>query len=94
VLRIRDIYPDARYRIRIFPYRIPDPGSKKKRIADPQQRIGVFLTPNIVTDLSEIRFRDVYHGSAFFPHSGFPDPDPEVEKTLDPGSGSETLPTT
>jgi hypothetical protein len=57
VLRIRDVYPG--FRIRRFPSRIPDPGSKRFRIPDPgsgsaSEKLSIFLTQKIVSKLSEI----------------------------------------
>jgi hypothetical protein len=68
---------------------IPDPGSKVKKIPDPDphQRMEVFLTQQIVSKLSEI-----YPGCSsririmiFYPS---PDPGSSGEKTPDPGSAT------
>ncbi len=46
--------PGCLSRIKIFPSRIPDPGSKRYRIPDPHQRIKVYLTQKILFKLLEI----------------------------------------
>jgi hypothetical protein len=64
ILGIRDVYPGSRIRN----FSIPDPGSKRFRIPDPNQRI---LTQKI-TKLSKIRsglfIQDPDPGSRFFNH--------------------------
>jgi hypothetical protein len=61
-------------------FSIPDPGSKRHRIPNPnqQQRIQIFLTQIIVTKLSEIL-------------SGILNSDSGPFSTTDPGSESATL---
>jgi hypothetical protein len=88
--------PDLGFRIRIFSSRIPDTGSKRFRIPDPDphQRITVFLTQDSIFNprffLSSRKYDPVCS-------SRIPDPvldfypsrilDPGVKKTPDPGSG-------
>jgi hypothetical protein len=80
--------PGCLSRIRIFPSRIHDPGSKRFWISDPDphQRIQLFLIQKIVFKLSKY-YPDVYPGSRiliFYPsriqgskRHRMPDPDPQ-----------------
>jgi hypothetical protein len=76
-------------------FSIPDPGSKRFRIADPHQRILVCLTLKIVSKLSKILSVTFISVPDFFP---IPDTDPGVKKAADsevkkaPDPGSSTLP--
>jgi hypothetical protein len=51
--------------IRIFPFRIPDPGSKRFRISDPDphHRIQVFLTQKTGSKLSKKMIWNIHPGS-------------------------------
>ncbi len=94
--RISDVYPGSW--IRIFPSRIPDPGSKRLRIPDPDthQRISVFLTQKNVSELSEYYPGCSVHprsGSWFFshPYSVSSGQKGTGSRITDPESGSVTL---
>jgi hypothetical protein len=74
VLRIRDVYPGSDF----FPYRIPDSGSTRSWIPDPdpqEKNLGIFKPKA----RSGMFFLET--GSGYFP---IPDPDPGVKKAPDP----------
>jgi len=76
VLRIRDVYP--RIRIRIFPFRIPDPKSKRFRFTDPSFKPKNLFLSSWKNDLwcsSRIQIR-IFSISRV--------PDAEVKKAPDP----------
>ncbi len=76
--------PGCLSRIRIFLYRIPDPGQE---VSGSRIRIKVFLPQKTVSKLSEIC------SGMFIPDPDLdfvPIPDPGVKRAPDPGSGSET----
>ncbi len=84
---LQDVYPGSR----IFPSRIPDPGSWVKKIPDPgsgstSKNLSMFKTQKLFLS-SRKMIRDDHHGSGsrfrFFTH-----PDPEVKMAPDPRSGS------
>jgi hypothetical protein len=75
VLRIRDVYTGSK--IGMFPFRIPDPGSKRFRVPDPNhpKRNLNILNPKAVSKLSEIFSGMFIQDPVFFP-SQIPAPDP------------------
>ncbi len=89
-LRIAD--PGCLFRIRIFPSRIPDPGSQRHRIPepDPQQKFKYFLSKTIDTKRSKVWSRMFMPDpeTGLFP---FRIPDPGIKNTTEPGSARLAL---
>ncbi len=74
-------------------FSIPDPGSRVKKIPDPHQRITVFLTQKIVSNLSEIWSRMFISNPDLDFCYRYPSwiPDQGVKKASVPRFGSATL---
>jgi hypothetical protein len=82
--------PDPRSRIRLFPSRIPNPGSESKNLSiltppPPKKKNDLKALENII--------RVVHPGSRIRMLTFYPSriPDPGDKKAPDPGSGSATL---